>query len=268
MNPPFVDVHCGAPDPTASPQDIVQLFALIDTHLSAEIEGDYLTYVMSSTAPGPDDTDKIWLQLDSQGRPIALKKYFGGRWRRIYNGMIGEIRMFSGNPNDGNTWEDDGRGKPEKEYDGWQICNGNNGAPDLSDKFILAAHMNNAENFDGYGVNGWQAVVDLEPDGKKVYHEGGASQSMIKMEHLPPIDGAAGTGKLTLHGAEYKEDADHTPDVMPLIDVHYANLITHDVTLASYGASPNADTLPVTQKKFPTTPTFIAMGFIMFVGYQ
>jgi len=47
MNPPL-DLHCGPPDPTASPLDIVQLFALIDSHLSGEILGSYVPYVMGS----------------------------------------------------------------------------------------------------------------------------------------------------------------------------------------------------------------------------
>jgi hypothetical protein len=264
MNPPL-DLHCGAPDPTASPLDIVQLFALIDTHLSGEIVGEYIPYIMSATVPGPDDTDKIWLQLDSGGRPIALKKYYGGRWRRIYNGMLGEIRLFSGNPNDHNIWDTDGRGKPEKEYDGWQICNGKNGSPDLSDQFILAAHMNNEDGHNGYGTSGWQAVVEVGEE-KEVKHTGGASQTMIAMEHLPPIE-EAGTGKLILHGNEAKDDSPEHTSAVPIIDVFYAGAQKHDFEIARYGASPNADAAPITQKKFPTIPPFIAMGFITFVGY-
>jgi len=265
MNPPL-DLHCGPPDPTASPLDIVQLFALIDSHLSGEILGSYVPYVMGSTVPGMEDTDKIWLQLDSSGRPIALKKYYGGRWRRIYNGMLGEIRMFSGDPTITDLWDDEGKGKPEKEYDGWQICNGHNGSPDLTDKFIVCG------KWDTDAPAGWKTQVlgGTEPVPK--VHTGGANKTMIESKYLPPINPTGPdqtppqqSNELWLSGNEAKDTggADHSPTYKPIIDVWYAGGKPHAVQLTTYGANP--PTAP--QEKFPTVPPFIALGFIIFIGY-
>jgi len=266
MNPPL-DIHCGPPDPTASPLDIVQLFALIDSHLSGEILGTYIPYIMSATVPAMEDTDKVWLQLDSGGRPIAFKKYYGGRWRRIYNGMLGEIRMFSGDPTVVDLWDSDGKGMPEKEYDGWQICNGKNGSPDLTDKFIVCGK---------WGTDapaGWKTKV-IDADGDAV-HTGGLNKVMILHKHLPPINplGPSQTppqqaNELILHGNEAKDTAgaDHSPQFKPIIDVFYAALKTHDQLLCTYGSNPGG-TPEVKQEALPTVPPFIALGFIIFVGY-
>lgn len=256
MNPPL-DIRCGAPDPTSAPLNVVELFALIDAHLTGEILGDYLPYIMSSTTPSMENTDKIWLQLDSNGRPIAFKKYYAGRWRRVYNGMLGEIRLFSGDPHIGALWDADGKGMPEKEYDGWQICNGNNGSPDLSNKFIFAGDM---AGDDGGYTSAWKAKVEQENGDLVATATGGAQRTMIEAKHLPELD-------LVLHGHEAKDGIDHSPDYTPIIDVEYANAKPHDVTLGHYGADPDGSPA-VPQVKYPTVPPFIAMGYIIFIGYS
>ena len=94
--------------------------------------------------------------IDSQGRPIETRIYWnqGGSWRRLYNGMIGEIRNYSGNPMV--DFDTNGLGYPPGAhagtYDGWHLCNGKDGVPDLSDRFIIGAHMNN------------NAVAGYQPD--------------------------------------------------------------------------------------------------------
>lgn len=49
---------------------------------------------------------------------------------------IGVVTMYDGVITD---FEENGLGKPEKGLKGWALCNGNNGTPDLRDRFIVGA---------------------------------------------------------------------------------------------------------------------------------
>ena len=49
----------------------------------------------------------------------------------------GGIIMFSGDVS--KAFDSNGTGFPNTPYEGWQLCNGNNDAPDLRDRFIAAA---------------------------------------------------------------------------------------------------------------------------------
>jgi len=54
-------------------------------------------------------------------------------------GMVppGGIIMFSGDV--GKAFDAEGTGRKNTPYEGWQLCNGKNGSPDLQDRFIAAA---------------------------------------------------------------------------------------------------------------------------------
>jgi hypothetical protein len=54
-------------------------------------------------------------------------------------GMVppGGIVMFHGDID--TSFDPQGRGRKNTPYEGWQLCNGNNGSPDLQDRFIAAA---------------------------------------------------------------------------------------------------------------------------------
>lgn len=57
-------------------------------------------------------------------------------------GMVppGGIVMFSGDINQ--AFDAEGTGRKGTPYEGWQLCNGKNGAPDLQDRFVAAAGRN------------------------------------------------------------------------------------------------------------------------------
>src|SRR4029077_11212585 len=149
MNP-IITTTFAPPDPGATPLNLIQLVDLLKVLVSSEMQGSYIPYVMQNGTPGVEDQDKSWLELDAQGRPIAFKIFWHGHWRRVYNGMLGEIRMYSGDP--GTDFDTNGLGKVGLTYDGWHLCNGKDGIVDLSDRFIVGAHMNNHD-----GVNGFQS---------------------------------------------------------------------------------------------------------------
>jgi hypothetical protein len=153
---PFVLTQFAAPDPNAAPITLAQLVATLNLLVSSEIQGSYIPYVKQNGTPGVDDQDKAWLELDSQGRPIGIKTFWNGHWRRVYNGMPGEIRGYSGDPTV--DFDSQGLGKVGLAYDGWHICNGLDGTPDMSDRFPIGAHMNNVDH-PGFSAGQWQTWV-------------------------------------------------------------------------------------------------------------
>jgi hypothetical protein len=187
--------------------------------------------------------------------------------------MINEIRGFWGDPTVLADWDTNGAGVAGGEYDGWQLCNGLNGSPNFTDRFVIAGHMDNSAGHIAYS-GGWQTFVDTISDLKT----GGAPSTLITQAHLPELSVPAipaQTISLDVTGNEYKSDATNSPAAF-LIDVHYANLLPHTGHIATinipavpaihYGASVTG-TPAVAQANFPTLPPFLVMGWMIFVGY-
>ncbi len=274
MANPLVQTTIGTADPNASPITVNDLIALLNQLIHSEILGSYIPYVMQHEAPGVDDQDKAWIELDTAGRPIAIKVWYAGTigaWRRIYNGMIGEIRGYSGDPSidfDHNAAGVYTVGKVGLQYDGWYLCNGLNGTPNLSNKFLLGANMDNAGPVDGY-LGGWQASI-IGPEGGAglAYKTGGRFIDTLTNDKLPLLSNAqpGDDPGIWIYGKQAKEEADHPGTMYPLVDSHYANAIegmninlTAGVPGGVYGKNP--------PNAYWTTPPFVALGWIIFKGY-
>lgn len=135
-----VDVEIAEPDPSAAPTTFSELIELLRELITAEVTGTYLPYVTGSATPDVGDQDKVWHRTDGGGRPLGTFVYYSGAWRRQYIGNPNMILMYTGDPSVDFAGTG-GLGTVEGEWDGWALCNGNNGTPDLSDKFIVASHM-------------------------------------------------------------------------------------------------------------------------------
>lgn len=275
MANPHVETVFAMPDPDASPLNLIQLFQLANALVRSTITGDeFLNVTAQVLEPGPEHRDTLWVVLDSVGRPIALKYWYNGHWRRVYNGMVGEVRGYTGAPGLGPPpalFNANGRGNIGLEYDGWHLCNGKDGVVDLSDKFVIGAHMNNLNSHTGYD-HGWQTFVDGDADLKT----GGVKSQKIEMKHLPPLDNSGGqtnpdTGQpettgLWINGKGWKDDAEHIPNPKPIVDVNYGMQRNHAYLLATYGA--NTTNAPDGQVAFPVLPPFYCLAWITFVGYE
>jgi len=268
MANPAVVTRIANASPNAAPLTLNEQIAVLNPLITSQIQGNYIPYVISNTAPGPDDQDKAWIELDSGRRPISIRTFYNGNWRRIYNGMIGEVRMYSGAPGNPN-FDSDGRGMVGGEYDGWQICNGKNNAPDLSDRFVVAAHMNEPSGWDG--TSKWLfKITPPSPAVPTFLQTGGATETTLTKQQLPPINpnGAAATppedtDQLIIHGNEYKSTVTQT-NAVPIVDVAYGNMRTASANLALYGAKITPTT---PQDTVPTVPPYYALAFIIFQGY-
>ena len=307
-NAPVIVTRLGSPDPNDDPGSIDELFQMINDRLWSQMHGGYITYIMQAPKPGIDLQNQVWIQkstdTDQNGKPLSINLFYNGNWRRLYNGMLGEIRVYSGNPGDDFDVHADptiakglnqfSKGKIGGQYDGWHLCNGQDGTPNLTDRFVVGGHMDNSAGHTGYSTN-WQSFVDTKADSQT----GGSGTSTITAQYLPPLGDdppkippdpvvpPSSTNKheksmLKIKGYEYSSTETHTTPQF-LIDTHYAAGLVptnisgdptnshpqgthHTLTLLNYGSNPAGDPA-VAQQDFPLFPPFIAFGFIIFLGY-
>lgn len=245
MNPPVITQFAN-PDPAATPLNLTQLVQLLNALVASEIQGSYIPYVIQNATPSVDDQDKVWIYLDSQGRPIEHRTFYNGQWRRIYNGMLGEIRLYGGDPTV--DFDAKGLGIVGGTYDGWHLCNGNDGTPDLSDHFPIGAHMNN-QDVQGYN-NGWLTTI---LGAAAATHTGGVRDFTLTNDttYRPP------TQEIVLY--EWSATGNVPANPGDLFGLH--NVGSKSDTLQ------NADPGNPTPTSVSVINPFIAVGLIIFVGY-
>lgn len=249
MNPALITQFAN-PDPNAAPLTVTQLVQLLNTLVSTAFsETDtYMPYVIGNQEPGADQRNLVWIQLDTQGRPIAQKTYYNGHWRRLYNGMLGEVRGYTGNPT--TDFDSNGLGKIGLTYDGWHLCNGQDGTPDLSDRFLIAAHMNN-NTVSGYQAGQW-VTTEVNNAGE---HTGGFRQITLTADTTyRPARGAIDAQRFTATG--------NAPD--PGGDL----LATGGGGTRYQLNNGDADPGNPTPQAINIINPYIAMAYIIFVGYE
>jgi hypothetical protein len=272
MSAPIVDTVLTNVDPNqANPQDLQGLVDILNTLLQSSIEGTFVPYVLSSSTPSVSDQDKSWLRVDGAGRPLGVYLFYNGNWRRFYNGNPTELRMFSGDPalyfdgtglglivptnGDLNTW------------DGWAICNGQNGTYNWSNLFPVVGQVDNV-TVTGYSatakdhlnsdavIAAWQTNVT-----GTAYATGGAANYSIQNTDLPSM-------KVFLHGlADFNTNNTPAGEFLPLVTRKGdGGNKTTDSPQASFGADPTG-TPAIPQTLVPTAPNFKAVCLTQWVGY-
>jgi hypothetical protein len=82
-------------------------------------------FVESSAEPSVDDRDKVWLKLETNGKPAGIFKYAQTAWVQIPPMPIGTVALWNGLVASIPT--------------GWVLADGTNGAPDLTDNTDFAS---------------------------------------------------------------------------------------------------------------------------------
>jgi hypothetical protein len=102
------------------------------TDYEAEVTGPAVV-VNKNGANADQNSIWVWLLTGSGPRaPLAPRVMTGYRsdWWQVYTGKPGEIRTFCGPP--GNYFDSSGRGLEWSGWEGWALCNGNNGTDNLA----------------------------------------------------------------------------------------------------------------------------------------
>lgn len=233
--------------PEDCPTTLTELVVLLNALISGTLEGDFKPYVTGAATPSVDDQDKVWHRQDSNGRPIGTYVFYSGTWRRQYGQPVGTIAMYSGNP--AVDFAGSGHaGTVGGDYDGWQICSGENGAPDLSDKFIVGAKMSDIGT--GYPTNGpWKTTVTGESTASGA---GVHDITLSAANTYAPAEAALVLGHWTADG--------NTPNAG-------GGLIGLSGGAADFNLV-NAIAGNPTPPAIPTLPSYYSLAFIIFQGYS
>jgi len=123
----------------------------------------YATVVTGSTTPAPEQQNSLWLKTEVSGRQIGWFTFFNGAWKRggfpilAYMQYQGPSSVFDGT----------GKGNSGTQVEGFHLCNGQGGTPDLRNKFIIGANSYNTAwvtNILGLGLDtttGGESTVRL-----------------------------------------------------------------------------------------------------------
>jgi hypothetical protein len=240
MANPEIEIGINTPDPEDCPSTFTELVALLEELLHAELIGSYVPYVTGAETPSVDDQDKVWHRQDVSGRPIGTFVYYSGAWRREYTGNLGEVVMYSGDPAVDFAGTD-GLGTVGGNWDGWALCNGDNGTPNLSDKFIVGAKMDDLTV--GYS-SGWKTGVS-----------GSTTDS-------------GGVNSITLDDTNTYRPAHDAVEVRRW----EADGNTPNVAGSLYGVGTGVTLLPAdagneTPPAIPTLPNYYTLALVQFIGY-
>jgi hypothetical protein len=199
---------------------------------------------VGSSPPSSALTNKVWYKTDSGGRPLGVYMFYNGNWRKVYTGVaIGTIIMcwyYSG------LFDGTGRGIIGRDYDGWAMCNGQNGTPNLQGFFPACGAP--GENV-GQSAGTWYT----DADGVAWRNNGGQKTRItLTMANLPAMVahshiGGYTTGAGTIGAALSTNDTAQADYQLPVRDVNNQ---------------------PGLSQALPFQNLYIALGFLMFVGYQ
>lgn len=248
MSFPIVITFATPPDGTC-PATFADATALLQTLVTGEVTATYTPYVMGADTPAVEDQDKAWIKLDASGRPAGTFVFYAGNWRRTYTGLRSEVTMFGGNPS--LFFDSNGRGLVGGEWDGWHIANGLDGTPNLTDKFIVAAHMDNSDGDSGYGSGQWRTKVS----GGILATGGAAEVTLADATTYRPARDEIRLDKFTADGNARSNSG--------ALLGHYSG--THDpdgseAISASDAGNPDPDPIP-------TLPPYYALAYVVFLGY-
>lgn len=193
---------------------------------------------LSGTVPVPEDRNKVLFTSDSVGRPVRVSLFYNGNFRRVYSGFPFEVRIYTG------AWTANfdvtGLGILGSNWDGWALCNGQNGTTDFSDRFVISG--NNSQG------GGWYTYLS-----GPALNVGGAPTFQIQLQNLPPVPlNLVLTTSYAGGGLNY---AISTQQGDPI-----AGGPTGEIEVATAGTGK--------QTPISTLPVYVAFGFAEFIGYQ
>lgn len=93
-----IDLTAGELDPNVCFTDEQSRFNAYVAAIQSSLPINFTTAIVSASAPGPDDRDKIWIKVDGAGRILGTFLFSNGQWQTIFptnpTQMPGEIREY------------------------------------------------------------------------------------------------------------------------------------------------------------------------------
>lgn len=120
--------------------------------------------------PPPENQDRPWFRTEASGRAIGPYSFFNGSWKRAAGIPVQSIISYSG---PSSVFDGTGKGTAGTQADGFNLCNSQNGTPDLRNRFVIGASSTTSP---------WTSTVSILP-----LATGGASSVTIRKENLPEL---------------------------------------------------------------------------------
>jgi hypothetical protein len=202
---------------------------------------------VSSIPPDSSLTSKVWFKIDAAGRPLGTYMFYNGNWRKVYTGVTyQEIRMIFGDPTP--FFDGTGLGLVGKDLDGWALCNGKNGTPDMMSRFAFPV----AGSWGFGGFDGWN-IQDPVSGNAQAAGGQGIYGHPITIRDLPSLQVQAfGNARGVTDGSS------NLYEVAAAGATNIGSVPVTDGSGAQAG-HPSQTPLPL--------PNYQGFGFIMFVGY-
>jgi microcystin-dependent protein len=167
-------------------------------------------------------------------------------------GMVppGGIVMFFGE--DSKAFDENGTGVTGTPYAGWQLCNGQNGSPDLRDKFIAAAGRNYkvSEQGGSDSITLETAQMPAHSHSGQTNANGDHSHNIMRVNNILKYTWRKGDGTTTVKsGAKGKKYYDESAPM----HASYGGRHTHSFSTSNTGGS----------QPHENRPAFFALAFIM-----
>lgn len=221
-------------DPTLpNPVTVQDAINQVADNTTYQINGDSAVVVVGPNNPTVEDQGKVWLRTSPCGAPLAWFRWNvkSKMWRRVIQGLPGEIRIFCGDPS--LYFDNTGLGIPTAEWDRWALANGGNGTVGLQDKFIACGQPSGGA---------WVVNFDSKNTGVST---GGNAYLTIEIYNIPVL-----TAFLPFNGG-FSSGSNFTyPSGGGANDQTY--------TMAAIGTGPQ---LPVL-----ILPPFVAEGYVQYIG--
>lgn len=249
--PQPIAVSLANPPVGACPSDFNDVVALLNTLLSGSIPEPFTPYVVGASIPAVNQQGYLWLKLDGAGRPKVVMKFYNGNWRRVENGVPGEIRTFIGDP--AGQFDANGIGLIGADWDGWALCNGYMGlTANFSNHFVIAANMDNSEGIAPYqGGIGWRTRIAGAPAAIGV---GATSLTLTDATTYRPARPGLTLYKWTADGANGRTVG--------------GNLFGDPSTPGTQAVLLAADAGNLTPSAIPIVPPYFAYAPVQWIGYD
>lgn len=150
-----------------------ELANFIPTAITATFNGaQFSLFVTGSATPAPENQDRAWFRTTTGGLPLGWYWFFNGKWRKVTGLPPDAIINYSG---PASNFDGTGKGLAGSVTESFFICNGQNGTPDLRNRFVVGA--------DEYNGN-WTSNVDPDaPDAQT----GGFARIRLQKTQIPQL---------------------------------------------------------------------------------
>lgn len=139
------------PPTNCIPSTYPSLVAGMAQYLQVIFNGAYSFFNFGAATPAADQQDRPWIRTTSTGVPLGLYYHYNGKWVRSGSYPVGTVVAYTGPGPGSANFDSSGKGIAGTEGEGWLVANGQNGTPDLRNRFLAGG--------DTYASGAWTTNV-------------------------------------------------------------------------------------------------------------